>query len=247
MPEPVSLKIMPKSAFSSFRKRFVVFAVLLLLAGALGGCASMFSGDWSQGIKPVRPEIGVDKNISEASQMYGELHDGGFDIPAIPYEKVPKEFRRQLVPNITGERPGVIVVDTKAHFLYYTLQDGDAIRYGVGVGKAGFEWSGRAHVQYKKEWPRWTPPREMIGRQPQLVKYKNGMEPGIMNPLGARAFYIFRKNAKGQEVDTGYRIHGSPEWWSIGQSMSSGCIRLMNQDIIDLYGRVPVGTPILVK
>lgn len=223
------------------------FSVLLPLAGILAGCGFGPNFGGSAGLQPVRPEIGLDDGVGGAADMYAAMHDGGYDIPAIPYEKVPRQFRRQLVQNTTGERAGVVVVDTKAHYLYYTLPDGDAIRYGVGVGKQGFEWSGRAHVQYKKEWPRWTPPREMIGRQPELVKYKNGMEPGITNPLGARAFYVYRKNAKGKNEDTGYRIHGSPEWWSIGKSMSSGCIRLMNQDIIDLYGRVPPGTPIVVR
>jgi len=237
---------MSKSDFSASRRQFLRLSALLPLIGALAGCG-YFGGGAGGGLPPMRPEIGLDSGVGGGTEMYGELHDGGYDIPAVPYEQVPRQFRRQLVPNTTGERPGVIIVDTKAHYLYYTLAGDQAIRYGVGVGKAGFEWSGRAHVQYKKEWPHWTPPREMIGRQPELIKYKNGMEPGLMNPLGARAFYIYRKNAKGKDEDTGYRIHGSPEWWSIGKSMSSGCIRLMNQDIIDLYGRVPVGTPILVK
>jgi len=238
---------MSKSSFPLSRRQFLHFSVLSAFAAGLGGCAVPGLDNSGGSQAPMRPEIGVDSDISGFAQMYAAMHDGGFDIPAVPYMRVPREFRRQLVPNTTGERPGTIIVDTKAHFLYYTLPDGDAVRYGVGVGKQGFEWSGRAHVQYKKEWPRWTPPREMIARQPELVKYKNGMEPGLMNPLGARAFYIYRKNAQGKNADTGYRIHGSPEWWSIGQSVSSGCIRLINQDIIDLYGRVPADTPIVVR
>lgn len=227
--------------------------MLSVLSAALGGCAVPAlldhndNADLGGGGAPLRPEIGVDSNIADSYSMYGGLQDGGFDIPPVPFERIPRQFRRQLVQNTTGERPGTIIVDTQAHFLYYTLPDGDAVRYGVGVGKQGFEWSGRAHVQYKKQWPRWTPPREMIGRQPDLQQYRNGMEPGVTNPLGARAFYVYRKNAQGKNVDTGYRIHGSPEWWSIGQSMSSGCIRLINQDIIDLYGRVPAGAPIVVR
>jgi len=226
---------MSKPKFSVSKWQFLRLAALAPLAVSLAGCGFMsnFGGSGS-GLPPMRPAVGLDTSLSssEYDNIYGELHDGDFDIPAVPYKQVPSEFRRQLVQNTTGERPGVIIVDTKAHYLYYTLADNQAVRYGVGVGKAGFEWSGRAHVQYKKEWPRWTPPREMIGRQPELIKYKNGMEPGLMNPLGARAFYIYRKNAKGKDEDTGYRIHGSPEWWSIGKSMSSGCIRLMNQDIM---------------
>jgi lipoprotein-anchoring transpeptidase ErfK/SrfK len=136
------------------------------------------------------------------------------------------------------------VVDTTGHFLYLVQPGGRAIRYGVGLGRAGFEWSGNAVVQWKQKWPKWTPPDEMIARQPELTKYsaKNGGMPGgLMNPLGARALYLFQ-NGK----DTLYRLHGSPEWNSIGKSVSSGCVRLMNQDIIDLYSRVPAKTPVIV-
>lgn len=230
------------------RRQFLRGSGMFALAG-LGGCA--FERSLSEIDKPasmfsnnpfaVRPQIGVDTGVTNPGFMYGAVNENGFYLPAIPYEKIPRAFRRQIVPNITREAPGTIVVDTKNHFLYFIESDGDAIRYGVGVGKAGFEWSGRANVQYKREWPRWTPPPEMVRRQPELEKYRNGMAPGVMNPLGARALYVFQNGA-----DTGYRIHGSPEWWSIGQSMSSGCIRLINQDIIDLYNRVPVGAPIVV-
>lgn len=140
-----------------------------------------------------------------------------------------------------GRRREPLSSSLKDHFLYYVLPGGEALRYGVGIGKAGFEWQGRANVEYKKQWPRWTPPPEMIQRKPELEKYRNEQEPGPTNPLGARALYIYQNGR-----DTGYRIHGSPEWWSIGQSMSSGCIRLMNQDIIDLYNRVQGKAPIIV-
>ncbi len=118
------------------------------------------------------------------------------------------------------------------------------MRYGVGLGRAGFEWSGRGKIQWKQRWPKWTPPSEMIARQPELEKYSaenGGMPPGLANPLGARALYIFED---GQ--DTLYRVHGSPEASSIGRAVSSGCVRLLNQDIIDLYDRVPSGSPIVV-
>jgi lipoprotein-anchoring transpeptidase ErfK/SrfK len=117
-----------------------------------------------------------------------------------------------------------------------------AMRYGVGVGKAGFGWSGRAVIQYKRKWPRWTPTDNMIARDPELEQWRDGMEPGLTNPLGARALYLFENGR-----DTLYRIHGTNEPWSIGQAMSSGCIRLLNQDIIDLYNRIPNGNPVLVK
>jgi lipoprotein-anchoring transpeptidase ErfK/SrfK len=176
--------------------------------------------------------------------MYGEKVDGGFTIPAIPISKVEPRLFRQIVRDPTGEKPGTVVVDTKSHYLYWTLPGGDAMRYGVGLGKAGFEWSGRAVIQWKQKWPTWTPPKEMIERRPELEKYSaenGGMAPGLDNPLGARALYIFQDG-----VDTLYRVHGSPEWWSIGQSVSSGCVRMMNQDVIDLFDRVPSGTPIVV-
>jgi lipoprotein-anchoring transpeptidase ErfK/SrfK len=177
--------------------------------------------------------------------MYASVDDGGFAVPAVPYQQVPKQFRRTIVRNTTGEKAGTIIVDTGRHMLYYTRADGSAVRYGVGLGRAGFEWSGRATMQWKRKWPTWTPPEEMIQRQPELRKYSasnGGMKPGLTNPLGARALYIFQDGR-----DTLYRLHGSPEWNSIGRSVSSGCVRLMNQDVIDLYDRVPSGTPIVVR
>ena len=112
---------------------------------------------------------------------------------------------------------------------------------GVGIGRQGFTWSGRGTIQFKREWPTWTPPSEMIERQPELEEYRNGMAPGLENPLGARALYIFQDG-----VDTLYRVHGSGEVASIGQAVSSGCVRLLHQDVIDLYNRVPVPSPIVV-
>jgi lipoprotein-anchoring transpeptidase ErfK/SrfK len=176
--------------------------------------------------------------------MYGSFTDGGFKLPAIPYEKVPEQFRRQIVDNNTGYPEGTIVVDTGARHLFVTYGDGQAIRYGVGVGREGFEWSGDAVMQWKREWPRWTPPEEMIVRRPELTKYSaenGGMDPGLENPLGARAMYLFSDGA-----DTGFRLHGSPEWKSIGTNASSGCVRLINQDVIDLYARVRGGMKVVV-
>ncbi|MCX2695469.1 MULTISPECIES: L,D-transpeptidase [Ochrobactrum] len=232
------------------RRHFLMGTGAAMLGGVAGCSQSMDMSAFQMnvdpmstgGITPMRPQISIDKNITTPDVMYASVQEGPYALPAIPYQKVPKEFRRQIVPDPTGEAPGTIVVVTKDHFLYYVLPGGEALRYGVGIGKAGFEWQGRANVQYKKQWPRWTPPPEMIQRRPDLEKYRNGQEPGPQNPLGARALYIFQNGR-----DTGYRIHGSPEWWSIGQSMSSGCIRLMNQDIIDLYNRVQGKAPIIVS
>jgi lipoprotein-anchoring transpeptidase ErfK/SrfK len=186
----------------------------------------------------------VDPGLENYKLMYASVVDGGFEVPAVPIEKVKPQFYRQIVDDPTGERPGTVVVDTATHHLYHVREGGQAMRYGVGLGRQGFEWAGRAVVQWKKAWPKWTPPDEMIARQPELAQYSaanGGMAPGLNNPLGARALYIFQDG-----VDTLYRLHGSPEWWSIGKSVSSGCVRLMNQDIIDLYDRVANGSPILV-
>ncbi|MER8964784.1 L,D-transpeptidase [Mesorhizobium sp. M0074] len=192
-------------------------------------------------IRPIRPSISVDKNITSPDVMYASLTDGGFNVPEVPYLKVKPEFRRQIVVDPTGEQPGTIVVHSQERLLYLVQSGGDAIRYGVGIGKDGFRWSGRANIQYGKEWPVWTPPPEMIARRPELVKWQSGQPGGLDNPLGARALYIYQNGS-----DTGYRIHGSPEWWSIGQAMSSGCVRLINQDIIDLYSRVSKKNPVVV-
>lgn len=194
-------------------------------------------------IKPFRPvpRISVDSHVTSPDVMYASLTDGGFAVPAVPYEKVKPQFRRQIVVDPTGEAPGTIVVHTQERLLYLVQPGGEAIRYGVGVGKDGFRWSGRANIQYGREWPTWTPPPEMIQRKPELAKWRGGQPGGLMNPLGARALYIYQDGR-----DTGYRIHGSPEWWSIGQAMSSGCVRLINQDIIDLYSRVSKRNPVVV-
>ena len=175
------------------------------------------------------------------TNTYGAKTDAGYQLPMIPIYKVPSEYHRQSVRYQTPEVPGTIIVDTNAKFLYFVLGDGRAMRYGIGVGREGFEWKGTSRVALKREWPVWTPPSAMIKRQPELAKYRAGMDPGITNPLGARALYLFTKAG-----DTGYRLHGTPEWNSIGKAMSSGCIRLINQDIIDLYDRAQIGAKVIV-
>ncbi len=189
----------------------------------------------------IRPSISVDQTVTSADVMYAAYNDLGHQVPAVPFDKIDKKYRRQVVVNNTGEPPGTIVVHLQERLLYLTQPGGDAIRYGVGIGKEGFVWSGRAQIQYGKEWPTWTPPAEMIERKPELVKYAAGQPGGIDNPLGARALYIFKD---GQ--DTLFRVHGSPEWWTIGTQASSGCVRMINQDVIDLYNRVAGKTPIVV-
>lgn len=177
--------------------------------------------------------------------MYRAMPEEDFPIPAVELNKVNKRFYRQLVDDPTGERPGTVVVDTRSFFLYHVRPGGKAMRYGVGLGRQGFEWSGEGVVQWKQRWPKWTPPAEMIARQPELEKWSaenGGQPPGLHNPLGARALYIFQNGE-----DTLYQLHGTPEYWTIGKAVSSGCVRLMNQDIIDLYDRVATPTPIIVR
>lgn len=151
-------------------------------------------------------------------------------------------YARQMVFFRSNEAPGTVVIHSAERFLYVVQPNNRALRYGIGVGREGFEWSGTARVALKREWPVWTPPAPMIKRQPELVKWRGGQPGGVQNPLGARALYLFNKGG-----DTGYRLHGTPEWASIGKSMSSGCIRLMNQDIIDLYNRAEVGAKVIVR
>ncbi|MEP1208712.1 MAG: L,D-transpeptidase [Rhizobiaceae bacterium] len=199
------------------------------------------TGSIASNTRGPRPAIGVDANLRSSARMYSEKTDGEYTLAAVPYDQMETRFRRQRVVNRTGMKPGTILVDPHNHHAYYVLSHDEAVRYGIGVGKAGFEWSGDAVIGRKAKWPRWTPPAEMIQRRPDLEKYRNGMPGGIENPLGARALYLF---ANGR--DTLYRLHGTPEWNSIGKSMSSGCIRFLNQDVVDLFNRVPVGTKVRV-
>lgn len=176
--------------------------------------------------------------------IYGAKSSEKFPLPAIDLTKVPRQFWRREVKFNTVHPVGTVVVNTKTFFLHLVQENGKAMRYGVGLGRQGFEWSGDGVIRWKQKWPKWTPPEEMIERQPELEKYSadnGGMPPGLKNPLGARALYIFQ-NGK----DTLYRIHGSPEYWTIGKAVSSGCVRMMNQDVADLYDRVPNGSRLIV-
>jgi lipoprotein-anchoring transpeptidase ErfK/SrfK len=173
---------------------------------------------------------------------YGPITTEPFPIPAINTKTVDQRFLRQTVSNPTGEKAGVIVVDTANKFLYLTQDGGTAMRYGVGVGRDGFAWAGRAVIDRKQEWPKWFPPKEMQARDPEAAKWGEGMPGGNTNPLGPRALYL-AQNGK----DTYFRIHGTTQPKSIGQAMSSGCIRMFNQDIIDLYNRTPIGTEVVVS
>lgn len=172
---------------------------------------------YRRGLPPMDPQGAMrDESIEPASQ--------GFD---------PK-YEKQLVDYDGRQSAGTIVIDTPNKFLYLVQGNGKALRYGIGVGKPGFAWAGVKTISAKKEWPAWTPPAEMLKRRPDLPRH---MEGGPENPLGARAMYL------GSSL---YRIHGSNEPWTIGTAVSSGCIRMRNQDVIDLYGRVNVGTRVVV-
>ena len=213
-------------------RRHMMFGAASLTTLALAGCATTPSRIIVDQPAPISPEV---------LSMYAPMPDERFPIPAARIDLINPKFYRQVVENTTGEKPGTIVVDTPNRFLYWTMDDGQAMRYGVGIGREGFAWGGRAKIAYKREWPRWTPPSEMIGRQPELEKYRHGMEPGLDNPLGARALYIFQDGK-----DTLYRLHGNMDARSIGTAVSSGCVRLLFQDVIDLHQRVPDGSPIVV-
>jgi len=224
----------------------------VLAASALAGCVQvpkeLDGGGGKGGIaqdpaSPAQPEPLVEAAppADEAMARYAALTDGDYRLPAIRHAEVDPNYLRQLVDDPTGEAPGTLVVNTKEKHLYLVLKDGKAMRYGVGLGRQGYSWKGRAVVQWKRKWPTWTPPAAMIKRKPELEKWRTGMPPGLQNPLGARALYIYKDG-----VDTLYRIHGTPEWRTVGKSASSGCVRMFNQDVIDLYDRVPSKTTLVV-
>jgi lipoprotein-anchoring transpeptidase ErfK/SrfK len=177
--------------------------------------------------------------------LYSKLDDEGHWLPEIPTGDVPEKFLRREVSYQSSERPGTIIVDTRTRHLYLILGHDKAMRYGVGIGRQGYAWKGKGVIKYKREWPRWTPSDDYVSAKPEMKKFSasyGGLVGGIKNPLGARALYIY---AGGK--DTLFRVHGTPDWKSVGKQASSGCIRMFNQDVIDLYGRVDNGAKIIVK
>lgn len=235
--EPSSPTADHKTGITLTRRSLFVGATSLFVTG----CATARPAPTMMpaAVSPVRAVAG-----SPVPPMYYAMPDEQFPIPEVKIAEVDPKFWRQEVDYPSGERPGTLIVDTPAKYLYHVLPGGRAMRYGIGVGREGFAWSGRAIVAYKRKWPRWTPPDEMVARQPKLAPYSianGGMPPGLKNPLGARALYI-HKDGK----DTLYRIHGSPEAFSIGKAVSSGCIRLLNQDVVYLHDQVRDGSTIVV-
>lgn len=234
-------------------------AGLILSAGFLSACTSTSS---ISTYAPASTSTGAVKVVRErehsyASREYGprgaldnydyvslyaERSDDGVNIPAFDYTRMDPKFLRQNVHYYGSEAPGTIVVDVKRRHLYLVEPGNRAVRYGIAVGKEGFGWTGNARLQWKQKWPTWTPPAEMIARKPELQKYADGLAGSVSNPLGARAMYLF-KNGK----DTMYRIHGTDKPFSIGKAASSGCFRMINQDVIDLYERAGVKGAVFVR
>ncbi|MFC0218852.1 lipoprotein-anchoring transpeptidase ErfK/SrfK [Pseudochelatococcus lubricantis] len=206
------------------RRSFLVGSAAGIGALGLAGCAT------SDGI-----------SLAYAEQIYGPVPDEKFPIPAVDVSKVDQKYYRRIVRFDSKEEPGTIVVDPKNYYVYRVEGDGSATRYGANVGRAGFLWSGDAYVGRKGEWPIWTPPKEMIQRQPEAAKYARGMPGGLDNPLGARALYLYQNGAY-----TLYTLYASSIPETIGTNLTSGCVGLLSQDMIDLYSRTPVKTKVVV-
>ena len=220
----------------------------LLLLAAAGGAGSSLGGCMSFGPEAANPLSGLAASLpTDYASVYGEVKGEPFPVPAFDYTVLDRAFLRQDVAYEGREKPGTILVDPNNRFLTHIGEGGRARRYGVGVGKEGFAWNGSAEIRSKQEWPDWYPPPEMIKRRPdikpQLAKLQSGIgvHGGKDNPLGARAMYLWQGNR-----DTLYRIHGTLEPETIGKAVSSGCVRMINQDAIDLYSRTTPGTKVVV-
>jgi lipoprotein-anchoring transpeptidase ErfK/SrfK len=227
-------------------ERYKVVRPVLIESGIAGQWEMQLSG-------PVRPvvyrqvlpsqtyrQLRRGKVVYRQSRQYADPQTQNVAYAAAnpDYTKIDPQFLPQMVDYQTKEKPGTIVIDTNNRFLYLVMKDGKARRYGVGVGKPGFEWAGVHRITRKAEWPDWTPPKEMLAREAAKGHFLPAhMDGGEANPLGARAMYL---------GSTQYRIHGTNAPWTIGYAVSSGCIRLRNQDVVDLYERVGVGTRVIV-
>lgn len=220
----------------------VALGTVLSLTAFSAGAAPMTIYDPSS-----RSYITYDPDKVRRDAVASTPAPAGSSIARIPssvrYSKPDPKFERQVVAYDTSEAPGTIVIDTSERFLYLVMDDGKALRMGVGVGREGFGWTGTVFVANKRENPKWFPPADMVKRQPELAKYQaEGMAGGEGNPLGVRALYLHDESGK----DTLYRIHGTSEPWSIGHNVSSGCIRLLNENVTELYEMVPIGAKVVV-
>ena len=180
-------------------------------------------------------------SLAEARKLYGPAPDEKFPIPAVDVSKIDPKYFRRTVRYASDEAPGTIIVDPGKYYVYRVEGDGNATRYGANVGRDGFRWSGDAYVGRKGEWATWTPPKEMIQRQPEAAKYARGMPGGLDNPLGARTLYLYQNG-----VYTLYTIYSTSDPETIGKGITSGCTGLLSQDMIDLYSRTPVKTKVVV-
>ncbi|ACL61347.1 L,D-transpeptidase [Methylobacterium nodulans] len=198
-------------------------------------------------LQPQEPITAVDDGPIDYARAYAAVTTEPFPVPAFRWQRANPVFLRQEVAYGGRYEPGTVVIDPRARHLYLVQPGGQARRYGVGVGRQGFAWSGVATINSKQAWPDWYPPKEMIARQPDLARQVSQLQSGLgvpggpRNPLGARAMYLWQNNK-----DTLYRIHGTTEPETIGRSVSSGCIRMINQDVIDLYARVAIGAQVVV-
>ena len=206
------------------RRSFLTGSVAAIAALGLAGCAS--SGGMS---------------LAEAERVYGPLPNERFPVPAVNVSKINPKYLRRTVRYDSTEAVGTIIVDPKNYYVYRIEGGGSATRYGANVGRAGFLWSGDAYIGRKAEWPVWTPPKEMILRQPEAAPYANGMAPGLNNPLGARTLYLYQNGAY-----TLYTIYSTIMPETIGKGVSSGCVGLLTQDMLDLYEKTPVNTKVVV-
>jgi lipoprotein-anchoring transpeptidase ErfK/SrfK len=206
------------------RRSFLFGSAVSVGALGLAGCAT------SDGM-----------GLAEAAKVYGLVLDEKFPIPAVDISKVDPKYYRRTVGYDTKEAPGTIIVDPGNYYVYRIEGDGSATRYGANVGRDGFLWSGDAYVGRKAEWATWTPPKEMIRRQPEAAKYARGMPGGLDNPLGARTLYLYQNGAY-----TLYTIYATSRPDTIGTGVTSGCVGLLSQDMIHLYSRTPVKTKVVV-
>ncbi len=206
------------------RRSFLLSSAVSFGALGLAGCATM-----------------DDLGRAEAAKLYGPLPDEKFPVPAVDVSKIDPKYYRRTVRYDTREAPGTIIIDPANYYVYRVEGDGGATRYGANVARKGFLWSGDAYVGRKAEWATWTPPKEMIARQPEARKYAGGMPGGLDNPLGARTLYLYQNGAY-----TLCTIYSTSDPTTIGAGITSGCTGLLTQDMIDLYSRTPVKTKVVV-
>jgi len=219
------------------RRNFLGGASCVTLSALATGC----SATGSQGFAASQAASSPLPSIDYAT-AYAPINDSEVNLPAFDYAKMDPKYLRRWVNFKSRHKPGTVIVDGSGPQLFLVQSNNRAIRYGTAVGKEGHAWYGDAVMKWKQKWPTWTPPPEMIARTPRLAEFADGMPAGIDNPLGARALYLFKDGR-----DTLFRIHGTNRPFSIGKAASSGCFRMINQDVIDLYERVPPGALVYVK